>query len=83
MATFYILYSQKIDKYYVGATCDEISERLRRHNSNHKKGFTGRASDWKIVYIETFDTKEKAFSREKEVKNWKSRIAIEKLITIV
>ena len=64
----------------MGATCDEISERLRRHNTRHKKGFTGRATDWELVYFELFETKEDAFLREKEVKNWKSKARIEKLI---
>jgi putative endonuclease len=79
MMTFYILYSQSIDNYYVGATTDEMKERLRRHNSSHKKGFTGRASDWEVVYSEEFPLKEQAFAREREVKSWKSRKRIEKL----
>ena len=79
MATFYILYSKSINKYYVGATCDSMTERLRRHNSSHK-GFTGRISDWEIIYSENFDTKEDAFAREKEVKSWKSRKKVEQLV---
>ncbi|MGY6522384.1 MAG: GIY-YIG nuclease family protein [Mongoliitalea sp.] len=38
---FYILYSQTLDKYYLGHTCDILEDRLRRHLSNHK-GFTGK-----------------------------------------
>ena len=79
MATFYILYSYSIDKYYIGATCDDMGERLRRHNSKHK-GFTSRATDWIVVYSENYDTRQAAFSREKEVKQWKSRRQIEQLI---
>ena len=51
----YILFSEAINKYYVGSTCGKIDERLRKHNSNHI-GFTGKASDWKVVYFETFDS---------------------------
>ncbi|MEY5047553.1 MAG: hypothetical protein RLZZ175_912 [Bacteroidota bacterium] len=54
MYFFYILYSTSIDKYYVGHTSNLV-ERLRKHNSNHK-GFTGKASDWEIVYSEQFAT---------------------------
>jgi putative endonuclease len=78
-ATFYILFSSAANKYYVGHTADSISERLRKHNSNHK-GFTGTYNDWKLVYQETYLSKEEAYSREREVKNWKSRKMIEKLI---
>ena len=75
---FYILYSEHIDKFYVGHT-NNLEERLRKHNSNHK-GFTGKANDWLVVYFEEFDTKTDAYSREREVKKWKSRNRIEELI---
>ncbi len=75
----YILYSSLADKYYVGHTGDELDERLRKHNSNHK-GFTGLVSDWQIVYTEVFSTKELAYKREREVKSWKNRNRIEALI---
>jgi putative endonuclease len=80
MCLCYILYSKSKDKFYIGATCDSLEERLRKHNTNHG-GFTGNTSDWLIVYFETFNDKEAAFKREKEIKAWKSRARIEKLIT--
>ncbi|HEX6914446.1 MAG TPA: GIY-YIG nuclease family protein [Chitinophagaceae bacterium] len=76
----YILYSGKLDKYYVGHTGDDLQERLRRHNTNHK-GFTGGKADWRIVYTEAFQTKNQAYSREREIKGWKSRKMIDSLIT--
>jgi putative endonuclease len=63
----------------MGHTGDEIEERLRKHNSNHK-GFTGTTNDWMVVYTEMFQTKEDAYKREREVKAWKSRIKIEALL---
>ncbi len=76
----YILFSSGKNKYYIGHTGDELEERLRKHNSNHK-GFTGKINDWKIVYTEVFVTKEIAYKREREIKSWKSRARIEKLIS--
>ncbi|WP_223707226.1 GIY-YIG nuclease family protein [Niabella beijingensis] len=75
----YILYSPAKNKYYIGYTGDSLKERLRKHNSNHK-GFTGQSADWTIVYYETFENKRSAMKREKEIKNKKSSIYIEKLI---
>jgi putative endonuclease len=75
----YILFSASRNKYYVGHTGDELEERIRKHNSNHK-GFTGKTGDWKIVYSEKFETKYLAYKRELEIKSWKSRTRIEKLI---
>jgi putative endonuclease len=79
MSHFYILYSATLNKYYVGHTDDEITERIRKHNSNHK-GFTGGYGDWTLVYQEQYHTKNEALAREKQVKAWKSRKEIEKLI---
>ena len=73
----YILFSEKLNRYYVGYTAD-INERVRKHNSNHK-GFTGKTSDWELVYSESFETKEDAYAREREIKKWKSRKKIEEL----
>ena len=77
----YILYFAAIDKYYTGHTAD-ADTRLYKHNSKHK-GFTGQADDWEVVYQEEFDTKAAAMNREKQLKNWKSRTAIENLIRSV
>jgi len=79
MCYTYILYSAILDRYYVGSTRDELAERLRRHNANHK-GFTGKVSDWVLVYSEPYDAYEAAYSRERQIKGWKSRQKIEVLI---
>jgi putative endonuclease len=76
----YILYSHKKDRYYIGSTSDEISERIRRHNTNHS-GFTGGLGDWVLMYIQEFDTVEDARKREFQIKKWKSRKLIEALIS--
>ena len=75
----YILFSGLKDKYYVGYTSDSLLERWRRHNSNHK-GFTGGVGDWIIVFTENYISKSDAYKRELEIKSWKSRKRVEKLI---
>ena len=79
MYTVYILYSISVNKYYVGHTGDEIQERIRKHLSNHE-GFTSLFKDWKLKYTETFETKSEAYRRELEIKSWKSKKRILKLI---
>jgi putative endonuclease len=79
MSFFYILYSQSLDQYYVGHTSESLQERLRKHLTNHF-GFTGKTKDWIVIYFEEFETKSLAYKRELEVKKWKSRIRVEKLI---
>ena len=74
----YILYSRKIDRYYVESTND-LKWRLERHNMGWGK-FTKRGIPWKLVYSERFNTKAEALKREREIKKRKSRKYTEKLI---
>lgn len=62
----YIIYSEKLDRYYVGMT-ENLRERLKKHNAKNK-GFTRMATDWKVCYTETFPDKIRAMKREKEIK---------------
>jgi putative endonuclease len=78
--TVYILYSAYLDRYYVGYTGEALDSRRRKHNSSHK-GFTGKKPDWVVKYTEIFASKKEAMDRETEIKNWKSRKMIEKLIS--
>ncbi|RZK13119.1 MAG: GIY-YIG nuclease family protein [Flavobacterium sp.] len=75
----YILHSSSLDKFYIGHTGDELSTRLRKHNTNHK-GFTGRTADWQLLYKEEFETKSLAYAREREIKSWKSKSRIQTLL---
>jgi len=75
----YILYSLKLDRYYVGHSQD-IDLRLVQHNSGIS-AFTAKADDWKIVYKQAFETRESARTRENEIKPKKSRKYIEWIIT--
>jgi len=75
----YILYSGKINRYYIGSTRGTVNERLCKHNNQHK-GFTSAASDWEIVFQEQFDDYTSARLRERQIKGWKSRRSIERLI---
>jgi putative endonuclease len=75
----YILYSESLDKYYIGHTSN-LEERLKKHNNRHK-GFTGKNGYWKVVYTEHYGSKSEAMKREREIKSWKSRVKIQKLIS--
>ena len=49
----YILHSDKLKKYYVGA-CTNLDRRLYEHNIGHSK-FTSLGLPWELVYAEEFD----------------------------
>ncbi len=74
----YILFSEKLNKYYIGSTCC-LEDRINKHNSNHK-GFTGGVGDWILVYKEDYEDKSQSLRRELQIKKWKSRKMIESLL---
>jgi putative endonuclease len=78
MPCVYILYSEKLNKYYIGA-CSDIDRRMYEHNIGHSK-FTSTGTPWKLVYKEEFETLTEAKKRENKIKSMKSRKYIEDLI---
>jgi len=79
MAFTYILYSETLNRYYIGSTEGTIEVRLKKHLTNHK-GFTGKSKDWIPVYHEEYTDIQTALLREMQIKAWKSRKLIEILI---
>jgi putative endonuclease len=78
MYTVYVLYSQRIDRYYIGYTND-LERRLYEHNRIKAK-FTDRGIPWELRYTETYSSKSEAQVREQFIKGQKSRSFIEELI---
>ena len=74
----YILFSEKLDKYYIGA-CINLDRRLYEHNIGHSK-FTSHGVPWKIVYTEEYLTLIETKQREGQIKKMKSKKYIKDLI---
>ena len=79
--SLYILYSPKLNKYYVGSTTD-LERRLTDHNRGKEK-FTKTGVPWQLVYSEEFLELKEARARELFIKKQKSRKYIEQLIRSV
>ena len=79
MYYLYVIYSEKLNKYYIGST-DDIEGRIRRHNQGNQ-AFTSTGKPWVLVYKEEFNTKTEAIKREFQLKRWKSRERIKSLIS--
>ncbi len=74
----YILYSARIDKYYIGYSSN-VNVRLLKHNTSNS-GFTSTGKPWIVVYTEAFKDKKTAMTRERQIKNWKNKYMISNLI---
>lgn len=67
----YILESEIEGRLYKGQTSD-INKRIIEHNSGKTKSTKG-YKPWKLVYFETFKTREEAVLREKYFKTGSGR----------
>jgi len=67
----YILFSEKLNKRYIGST-DDLRDRIRRHNSKGSK-FTSVGIPWRLIYYEGFLNKENALREERFLKTGKGR----------
>ena len=76
----YILFSEKINRFYIGET-PNIETRLNQHNSHYfKSNFTKSANDWVLKLAFECIDKKKALFLEKFIKRMKSRKFIKKVI---
>jgi len=66
------------NSYYIGS-CNNIERRLSLHNLG-KVMSTKRYMPWKLVHLEEYKNLSEAVKRERQIKSWKKRSAIENLI---
>jgi putative endonuclease len=74
----YILRSESTNRFYIGQT-QNVEERLQYHNANYSKSLKNRGP-WKLLYQEAYQTRSEAVSRERQIKSWKDRAMIERLV---
>ena len=80
MAWVYILANSLTKRYYIGSTID-LKRRLNQHIAGNTRT-TRVLGTKKLVYTEEYKTENEARLREKQIKSYKSKIYIEKLIRV-
>jgi putative endonuclease len=76
----YIIYSIKLDNYYVGTT-DDVERRLYEHNSKmYPDSYTCKGIPWELKLSYLCEKSETAYQLEKFIKRMKSRKFIVKII---
>jgi putative endonuclease len=66
----YIVASQRNGTIYIGMT-DDLARRIHEHKIKLNPGFTDRYGCHRLVWYETYDTRESAFQRERRLKEWR------------
>ena len=75
----YIIESISNKKYYTGCT-NNLKRRLKEHDNGLSR-YTKTGRPWILKYKECFNILSEARKRESQIKAWKKRSAIEKLIS--
>jgi putative endonuclease len=75
----YIIFSELLNKYYIGST-EDLKRRLDEHNSG-RGAFTKGGSPWRLVWNKEFGSRVEACAEERKIKSKKSRSYIEWLIS--
>ncbi len=79
MATLYILYSRKMDRYYTGS-CLDMNSRLKEHlQGKYDNAFTKKTDDWEIYFRMDDLGNDTVRKLENHIKSMKSRKYIENL----
>ena len=74
MASCYILYSESIDRYYVGSTTLPVEDRLVQHNeAYYDRKWTAHGVPWVLYLAIPCDAISQAIAIEKHIKQMKSR----------
>ena len=80
MPACYILYSESVNKFYIGATSETVLTRFNKHIEEfYDKKYTGVAKDWEIFLSIECVTIKQAFKIEAHIKRMKSHKYIENL----
>ena len=80
MCFIYIIYSKKLDRYYVGTT-DDVLKRMGENNSGfYSEAYTVKRVPWVLSLSFECESSETAYGIEKFLKRMKSRIFLKKVI---
>ena len=78
MHQVYILFSEKLNRFYTGYTFD-LKTRMEFHANAENRKFTHNATDWELFLIIDCDSKSQGLAIEKHIKSMKSKVYIENL----
>jgi putative endonuclease len=77
----YIIFSKKLNRFYIGVVHDDLNERINKHNDgsygDHR--FTAKATDWELFLVIETESFKQALTIEKHIKSMKSAVYIRNL----
>jgi len=78
MYNVYILFSERLNKRYIGSTSD-VNNRLKEYNSGKSK-FTKAGIPWELIYQESYQSNQEARLRELFLKSSVGRELLDQIL---
>ena len=72
----YIMTNRPHGVLYTGMT-DDLGRRVFEHQEHLQPGFTDKYNCEQLVWVEAHDTREAAFTRERQIKEWRRAWKVE------
>ena len=80
MFFIYIIFSEKLNRFYIGTT-DDVERRILEHNNRtYTDAYTSKGVPWVLKLRFECESSEKAYALEKFIKKMKSKVFINKII---
>ncbi|HEX3700177.1 MAG TPA: GIY-YIG nuclease family protein [Phenylobacterium sp.] len=77
----YIAASGPYGTLYAGST-DDLARRIFEHREKKRSGFTAKYDVTRLVWFEAFETRDQAFRRERQIKEWRRKWKVELIETM-
>ena len=68
MFSVYILWSDKLQKFYIGQTSN-LEDRIYRHNHGYEK-YTSKGMPWTLIWSTQKKSRQEAMTLERKLKNY-------------
>jgi putative endonuclease len=80
MASVYIIFSESLNKFYIGYTTENVETRIEKHNTKHYENkFTAKGIPWILFLAIACQSVTQALKVEKHIKDMKSKVYIDNL----
>jgi putative endonuclease len=82
MNSCYIIFSKKLNRFYIGVCHDDLEVRIQKHNDHSygKHRFTAKANDWELFLNIECESFSQASKIEKHIKSMKSSTYVKNLL---
>lgn len=66
---YFVYVTKSSEGYYYTGMTEDLERRVTEHNKKTKSFWTKRGTNWEVIYVEEFDSRQEAMKRERWMKS--------------